>query len=75
MNLEAPAAVLDASAKGEAPADAKDLAAADEQLAIAQIVARGPRGAIVLGALSVGFVLAIWVAFYLFIFLPRGTIG
>ena len=74
MHLEAPAAVLDASPNGEALANAKELGAADQQL-VAQIVARGPRGAIVLAALSVGVVVALWVAFYLFVFLPRGTIG
>jgi len=75
MHLEAPAAVLDASPNGEALANAKALGPADEQLGVAQIVARGPRGAIVLAALSVGVVIALWVAFYLFVFLPRGTIG
>jgi len=74
MHLEAPAAVLDASPNREALANAKELGAADQQL-VAQIVARGPRGAIVLAALSVGVVIALWVAFYLFVFLPRGTIG
>jgi hypothetical protein len=40
-----------------------------------QIVAAGPLGAIVVTGLFVGFVIALWVAFYLFIFLPRGAIG
>jgi hypothetical protein len=39
------------------------------------IVAAGPRGAMALAGLSVAAVLAIWVAFFLFIFLPRGAIG
>jgi hypothetical protein len=46
-----------------------------EDVRVAEIVARGPRGAIVLTALSVGVVVALFAAFYLFVFLPRGTIG
>jgi hypothetical protein len=46
-----------------------------EDVRVAEIVANGPRGAIVLAALSVGFVVALWAAFYLFVFLPRGPIG
>jgi len=46
-----------------------------EDVRVAEIVAHGPRGAIVLAALSVGFVVALWAAFYLFVFLPRGPIG
>ena len=46
-----------------------------EDVRVAEIVARGPRGAIVLAALAVGFVVALWAAFYLFVFLPRGPIG
>ena len=33
---------------------------------------RGPRGAIALCAIAVALVIAIWFAFYLFAFLPRG---
>ena len=75
MHLEAPATVLDASPNGGAPANAEEPGAADAQLAITQIAARGPRGAIALAALAVGVVVALWAAFYLFVFLPRGTIG
>ncbi|PWT73216.1 MAG: hypothetical protein C5B46_05720 [Proteobacteria bacterium] len=46
-----------------------------DDVRIAQIVASGPRGALAVAGLSVAFVVALWVAFYLFIFLPRGTIG
>ena len=72
MKLEVPPAVLDPSPNGQVLANAKEL---DDQLGVAQIVARGPRGALVLAALSVGVVVALWVAFYLFVFLPRGAIG
>jgi hypothetical protein len=40
-----------------------------------KIVARGPGGAIVLAGLSVAILLAIWLAFFVFIFLPRGAVG
>jgi len=39
------------------------------------IVARGPRGALALAGLSVATLLAIWLAFFVFIFLPRGAVG
>jgi len=40
-----------------------------------RIDAQGPRGAFALAGLAVAVVLAIWVAFYVFVFLPRGPIG
>ncbi|MBT1510297.1 hypothetical protein KIP88_07255 [Bradyrhizobium sp. SRL28] len=44
----------------------------NEVLAIA---AKGPRGAALVAALSVAALLAIWIAFYFFIFVPRGDVG
>ena len=44
----------------------------DEVLAIA---AKGPRGAVLVAGISVAALLAIWIAFYFFIFLPRGDVG
>jgi hypothetical protein len=44
----------------------------DEVLAIA---AQGPRGAAVLAGISVAVLLAIWIAFFYFIFVPRGGVG
>ena len=44
----------------------------DEVLAIA---AHGPRGAALVAGLSVAVLLAIWIAFYFFIFVPRGHVG
>ena len=73
MHHEAPAAVLEASPNGGAFANTKEPGAADVR--IAQIAARGPRGAITLAGLAVGVVVALWAAFYLFVFLPRGPIG
>ena len=44
----------------------------DEVLAIA---AKGPRGAFLVAGLSVAALIAIWIAFYFFIFVPRGQVG
>ncbi|MFG3592472.1 hypothetical protein [Bradyrhizobium sp. RDI18] len=44
----------------------------DELLALA---AKGPRGAALVAGLSVAALLAIWIAFYFFIFVPRGQVG
>jgi hypothetical protein len=45
----------------------------DEELS--RITAAGPRGALVLAGLAVAVLLAIWLAFYALVFLPRGPIG
>ena len=39
------------------------------------IAAKGPRGAVLVAGLSVAVLLAIWIAFYFFIFVPRGDVG
>ncbi|HUN95448.1 MAG TPA: hypothetical protein VMU69_04310 [Bradyrhizobium sp.] len=44
----------------------------DEQ--IEQIVAAGPHGAIALAGIATVLVVAIWLAFYFFVFLPRGAL-
>jgi hypothetical protein len=44
----------------------------EEVLAIA---AKGPRGAALVSGISVSILLAIWIAFYFFIFVPRGQVG
>ena len=41
---------------------------------VEQIVAAGPRGAIALAGIATAIVVAIWFAFYLFVFLPRGAL-
>ena len=46
-----------------------------EDARLAQIVAQGPKGAIAVAVTAVAIVIAIWVAFYIFAFLPRGPIG
>ena len=40
-----------------------------------RIASTGPRGAMTLAGLAVAVLLAIWLAFYVFVFLPRGAIG
>jgi hypothetical protein len=35
----------------------------------------GPRGALLVSAVSVGLLFAGWLAFYYFVFLPRGPVG
>ncbi|MDE1997062.1 MAG: hypothetical protein KGI75_31470 [Rhizobiaceae bacterium] len=38
------------------------------------IVASGPRGAIVVASIATAVVVAIWILFYLLVFVPRGVI-
>lgn len=38
------------------------------------IVAAGPHGALTLAAIATACVVAIWLAFYLFVFLARGAL-
>lgn len=45
---------------------------ADER--VDRIVAAGPRGALTLAGITTAMVIAIWFAFYLFVFLPRGAL-
>lgn len=47
-------------------------AAADQ--AVEEVVAQGPSGAIVLAGIATACVVAMWFAFYLFVFLPRGPL-
>ena len=34
-----------------------------------------PKGAVLVSAIAVGLLLLCWLAIYIFVFLPRGTIG
>jgi hypothetical protein len=45
---------------------------ADER--VTRIVAGGPGGALVLAGIATACVIAIWLAFYLYVFLPRGAL-
>ena len=42
--------------------------------AVEEIVAHGPPGAIALAGIATACVVAMWFAFYLFVFLPRGSL-
>ena len=44
---------------------------ADDQQRVEDIVSRGPGGALAVAGVAVLLVLAIWLAFYLFVFVPR----
>ncbi|WP_298253004.1 hypothetical protein [Bradyrhizobium sp.] len=39
-----------------------------------RIVAGGPRGALTLAGITTAMVIALWLAFYFFVFLPRGAL-
>ena len=41
---------------------------------IGRIVADGPGGALTLAGIATAIVIALWFAFYLFVFLPRGAL-
>ncbi|TWI64385.1 hypothetical protein IP91_03155 [Pseudoduganella lurida] len=44
----------------------------DQQARVEAVVARGPAGAFAVAGAAVAIVLALWLAFYLFVFLARG---
>jgi hypothetical protein len=41
---------------------------------VERIVAAGPGGALILAGIATACVVAMWLAFYLFVFLPRGAL-
>jgi hypothetical protein len=45
-----------------------------EDAAVDVIVRSGPRGAILLAGIATAIVVELWFAFYLFVFLPRGSV-
>jgi len=47
---------------------------ASEDERVDRIVAGGPRGALALAGIATACVIALWLAFYLFVFLPRGAL-
>lgn len=48
---------------------------APETAEIDRIVASGPQGAIVVAGIAVGVVIALWLAFYWLVFLPRAPLS
>ena len=53
------------------PPPMPDVAA--EDTAVDAIIRSGPSGAIVVAGLATVIVVALWFAFYVFVFLPRGA--
>jgi hypothetical protein len=53
--------------------NSEDAAATDQQ-AIDRAVAAGPHGALTVAGIATVIVVALWLAFYLFVFLPRGAL-
>jgi hypothetical protein len=49
-------------------------AGASNDEAVERIVAGGPGGALTLAGIATACVVAMWFAFYLFVFLPRGAL-
>lgn len=46
---------------------------ASNDAAVREIVRSGPRGAVTLAGIATLIVVAIWLAFYLLVFMPRAT--
>ena len=53
--------------------NSEDPAATDEPT-INAVVAAGPHGALTIAGIATTIVVALWLAFYLFVFLPRGAL-
>jgi hypothetical protein len=53
--------------------DLPESGAPDDQ-AVERIVAAGPQGALTIVGIATTIVVALWLAFYLFVFLPRGAL-
>jgi hypothetical protein len=45
-----------------------------EEVAVGAIVRAGPRGALTLAGIATAIVVALWFAFYLLVFVPRGAL-
>jgi hypothetical protein len=41
---------------------------------LTRIYQRAPRGALAVAGIATGIVFALWLAFYLFVFIPRGLL-
>jgi hypothetical protein len=58
-----------------AAAQPEHVAATVEAEAAAAMLKNGPRGALLVSVIAVGLLFIGWLAFYFFLFLPRGPIG
>jgi hypothetical protein len=72
--VEGPVAHIDAPHRSAAHLP-EHVAAPIGAAAAAEALKDGPRGALVLAAISVGLMFIGWLAFYFLLFLPRGPIG
>jgi hypothetical protein len=45
-----------------------------EDARVDEIVRSGPQGAVVVAGIATAIVVALWFAFYLLVFLPRGSV-
>ena len=60
----------------QSPADRAEIVAVPTHLDEAtEALRNGPVGALVVSAIAVGILFIGWLAFYFFLFLPRGSIG
>ena len=57
-----------------APVQPSTDARTDEDRAVDEIVSRGPSGTFAVAGIATAIVVAIFFAFYLFIYLPRGAV-
>jgi hypothetical protein len=48
---------------------------ADEDAALESALEQAPRGAVAVAGIAIGLLLLGWFAIYLFVFLPRGSVG
>ena len=58
-----------------AASNLENVALLGDERDLRRIVDAGPRGAWALAGLTVATLVVIWLAFFLFVFLPRGPVG
>jgi len=51
--------------------NSEDLTDAPDDALVEQIVAEGPRGAVVVAGIATAVVVLMWILFYLLVFVPR----
>jgi len=69
------ASIDDAAAHVSAAFRPENVAFLGNEEELQRIAAAAPLGAAALAGLAVAVLLVIWLAFYVFVFLPRGAIG
>ena len=65
----------DVSYHRSAATDARHVAAPASTEAARIALSRGPRGALLIAGFTTGLLILGWLAFYFFLFLPRGSIS